>query len=121
MKIFALFCFVFVVFTASSSLAGEADVLEVEVRKNQEGSYDFSVTVFHGDSGWQHYANKWEVVGIKDTVYGTRILHHPHDDEQPFRRSLSKVKIPKSAKRVIIRAHDSVHNYGGKVVAVELP
>jgi hypothetical protein len=101
--------------------AGEADVIEVEVVKLGDGAYRFDVTLSHNDEGWDHYADKWDVVGPDSTVLGTRTLYHPHVDEQPFRRSLSGVKIPGGINEVTIRAHDSVHEYGGRVVTVVLP
>jgi len=103
------------------SFAGEADVIKVDVKKQDNNSYSFSVTVFHKDTGWKHYADKWDIVGKEGAVLGTRVLHHPHVGEQPFTRSLSGVEIPDSVKTVSIRAHDSVHEYGGKVITVELP
>ena len=115
--LFLVICMLFY----GSSLAGEADVIKVDVKKSRKGSFGFSVTVQHADTGWDHYANKWDIVGEKDVVYGTRILHHPHVGEQPFTRGLYGIKIPDSVKNVTIRAHDSVHEYGGKVVKVELP
>jgi hypothetical protein len=101
--------------------AGEADVVDVEVKRTGENNFFFSVTVLHSDKGWDHYADKWDVVAPAGTVLGTRILHHPHVNEQPFTRSLSGVKIPETMDSVTIRAHDSVHYYGGKTVTVELP
>ncbi|NIO04075.1 MAG: hypothetical protein GTN74_05515 [Proteobacteria bacterium] len=100
---------------------GEADVLRVEVNLTGENIYHFDVTVLHKDEGWKHYANQWDVVAPDTTVLGTRTLYHPHVNEQPFTRSLSGVKIPTGIDRVTIRAHDSVYEYGGKVVTVELP
>ena len=108
-------------FYHSVSFAGEADVTEVNVKKNNKNSYNFSVTVFHKDTGWKHYADKWEIIGENGTIFGTRILYHPHVDEQPFTRSLSGVEIPNHVKTVTIRAHDTVHKYGGKVITIELP
>ena len=105
----------------TTAFAGEADVIDVAIKKNSNNTYDFSVTVLHKDTGWEHYANKWDVTDEKGTVLGARVLYHPHVDEQPFTRSLSGVKIPKNIKSVIIRAHDSVHGYGGKVMTVALP
>ena len=105
----------------SSVYAGEADVISVEVTKLNNGKYQFNVTVFHADTGWDHYADKWDVVAEDGTILGTRILHHPHVDEQPFTRSLSGVEIPSHVKSVKIRGHDSVHEYGGKVAFSELP
>lgn len=101
--------------------AGQADVQKVEVKQTGENSFHFDVTVLHNDEGWDHYANKWDVVAPDGTVLATRILHHPHEDEQPFTRSLSAVKIPKSVNNVSIQAHDSVHGYGGKIITIQLP
>ena len=101
--------------------AGEVDVEKVTVSKDRDGIYSFSVTVRHADTGWDHYANKWDVMGPDGTVLGTRTLHHPHVDEQPFTRSLRGVAVPDGVKKVRIRAHDSVHEYGGKELEVELP
>ncbi|MFC1829984.1 hypothetical protein ACFL0O_10270 [Thermodesulfobacteriota bacterium] len=101
--------------------AGEADVIRVEVKKIGTNTYRFDVTVTHKDEGWDHYVDKWDVLGPEGVVLGTRILHHPHVDEQPFTRSLSGVKISGSVHRVTIRAHDSVHEYGGKHVTIALP
>ncbi len=101
--------------------AGEADVIAVDVRKSGETLYDFDVTVTHGDEGWDHYADKWEVISPNGSVLDTRTLYHPHVGEQPFTRSLSGVKIPGHVKRVTIRAHDSIHKYGGITKSVELP
>lgn len=101
--------------------AGEADVVAVEVIKLGDDTYRFEVTVSHSDEGWKHYADKWDVVGLDGTVFGTRTLYHPHVDEQPFRRSLSGVKIPKGTGEVKVRAHDLVHEYGGEVSTIVLP
>ncbi len=75
----------------------------------------------HGDSGWDHYADKWDVVAPGGAVLGTRVLLHPHESEQPFTRSLGGVEIPENVAEVTLRAHDSVHGYGGKEVTVKLP
>jgi hypothetical protein len=108
-------------FYHSVSFAGEADVTEINVKKMNKNTYDFSVTVYHKDTGWKHYANKWEIIGENGTILGTRILYHPHVNEQPFTRSLSGVEIPDHVKTVTIRAHDTIHKYGGKVMTVKLP
>ncbi len=84
------------------------------------GVYHFAVTVAHADAGWEHYADKWDVVAPDGTVLGTRTLFHPHDNEQPFTRSLGGVEIPDTADYVMVRAHDKVHGYGGAEVRVEM-
>ena len=113
MLIFLLSC--------SVAYADEVDVLQVKVKSSGDNVYYFEVTVTHKDEGWDHYANKWDVVAPDGTILGTRTLYHPHVQEQPLTRSLSGVKIPEGIHRVTIRAHDSVHGYGGKVMTVDLP
>lgn len=104
---------------ATSALAGEADVIDAKAAK-MGGAWRFDVTVRHADTGWNHYADAWRVVGPDGTVYGTRTLYHPHVDEQPFTRSLSGVQIPAGVEQVIIESHDSVHGWGGASVSVPL-
>ena len=105
---------------AIPGLAGEADVLDVVVDRQADGAYRFSVTVQHADTGWDHYADAWDVVAPDGTVLATRTLHHPHVDEQPFTRSLSGVVIPPGISTVTVRAHDSVDGYGGATITVTL-
>lgn len=101
-------------------LAGEADVVDAKAIKQSNGSYQFHVTLAHADEGWDHYANKWDIVGEDGTVYGTRTLYHPHINEQPFTRSLSNIKLPDNIKQVTVQAHDLTHQYGGKVFTLKL-
>lgn len=116
------FCLaVLFMFFVSPAFAGEADVLDVKFSEGAGRTYNFAVTVEHADTGWDHYADKWEILDEKGGILGTRILYHPHVGEQPFTRSLSGVEIPGSIKKVTIRAHDSVHEYGGSAVSVDMP
>jgi len=100
--------------------AGEADVVAATATC-VAAECTFEVTVRHADEGWEHYANAYEVVAPDGSVLATRILRHPHVDEQPFRRALSGVKIPPHVTEVRIRARDSVHGLGGREVVVALP
>ena len=104
-----------------AALAGEADVVDVEVTKQGEGQFRFDVTVRHDDEGWDHYADRWEVRGPDGAVLGVRELAHPHVNEQPFTRSLSGVEIPADVAEVRVRARDSVHGYGGAEKTVAVP
>lgn len=103
--------------------AGDVDVVDVAVTRNDdiEDHYDFDVTLSHDDSGWQHYADKWEILGPNGKVYATRVLWHPHVNEQPFLRSLENVKIPSGVKNIMVRGHAKPHGYGGITKRVTLP
>ena len=107
-------------FHPSLSLAGKADVLEAQAACSGNLVCQFTVTVQHADEGWEHYADRWEVLSMKGQVLATRTLAHPHVKKQPFTRSLSNVTIPPSTQKVRIRSHDSVHGYGGKETVIFL-
>ena len=101
--------------------AGEVDVVDVVVRQSAAGVYRFDVTLRHADSGWDHYADAWEIRDGDGAVLATRVLVHPHVDEQPFTRSLGGVRLPDSLKAVTVAGHDSEHGYGGMEITVDLP
>jgi hypothetical protein len=109
-----------VVLSALPAVAGEADVLAVEAEPEGDGTWRFDVTVVHADTGWDHFADRWEILSPDGKVLGTRTLLHPHVNEQPFTRSLGGVRIPAGIERVTLRAHDKVHDFGGEEVTVEL-
>ncbi len=106
---------------AFNATAGEADVVGATAERIGDGVWRFDVTVRHGDTGWKHYADRWDVVGPDGKVLGVRKLLHPHETEQPFTRSLSGVRIPAGVRRVKLRANDKVHGLGGREFTVELP
>ena len=105
---------------AGLAWAGEADVVGATATRGVGGAYSFDVTLRHADEGWDHYADAWDVLGPDGAVLGTRVLFHPHVDEQPFTRSLSGVKIPAGVTQVTIRGHDKLHGYGGVELTVGL-
>lgn len=108
------------------TFAGEADVIGVKVRPGATaGEYSFDVTVRSRDRGWDYYAERFEVVAPDGAVLGTRVLLHPHDNEQPFTRELENVRIPESVRSVSVRAWMKRGNAqraaGGEVFTVSLP
>jgi hypothetical protein len=85
------------------------------------------VTVEHPDTGWEDYADGWDIVTPDGEVIKrdpedpfTRLLLHPHVEEQPFTRSQSGLTLPDGLSQVTVRAHDLVDGFGGKEIAVDL-
>ncbi len=101
-------------------LAGEVSVEHARFVAQQSGVWSVSVTLRHADVGWKHYANAWRVVAADGTVLGTRTLYHPHDDEQPFTRSLNGVNVPAGLNRIFVEAHDKVHGWSADRLEVDL-
>ena len=106
---------------AAPGTAGEADVLAAEAQRTGANTWRFTVTVKHADTGWEHYANRFDIVSPDGEVLGVRTLYHPHVDEQPFTRSLSGVAVPAGATLVRIRARDSKHGFSAAEFVVDLP
>lgn len=105
---------------ASGALAGEADVVDVRLTALGGDSFRIDASVAHGDEGWDHYADRWDVYALDGTLIGTRELAHPHETEQPFTR-FATVTIPAGIDTIEVRAHDSVHGDGGETFTADVP
>ena len=82
MKKKQLFATIFVtVAIAVTAFAGEADITQVEVIRTGPGVYRFSVSVLHKDEGWDHYADRWELLAPDG-----RILSYKNPDDTGERR-----------------------------------
>ena len=105
----------------------DADVIHVRAIQDADESWTFHVTVAHPDTGWDDYTDGWDVVTPNGIVLKndsdlpfTRLLAHPHVDEQPFTRSQSGIIIPKNVTHIIVRAHDIVDGFGGQEIIIDL-
>lgn len=107
-KILAGCLFVTSLAAAPQTLADDVEIVDAKARQSGD-TWTFSVTLKHGDTGWDHYADLWQVFAPDGTLLGERVLLHPHENEQPFTRSLSGVQVPEGVTEVVIRARDSVH------------
>ena len=110
-----------------STGSGNADVTFVRAVQTATDTWMFYVTVQHPDTGWDDYADGWDVVLPDGSVVKpdpdsnfTRLLLHPHIEEQPFTRSQSGIILGPEVTTITIRAHDLVDGYGGREVVVDL-
>ncbi|WP_420337666.1 hypothetical protein [Roseibium sp.] len=115
-----VFWFAALVLSTNPVFAGDVEIVDAAAKEGA-GGWTFSVTLKHGDTGWDHYADLWEVYTPEGKLLGKRVLAHPHVNEQPFTRSLSGVQIPNGVTTVIIRARDSVHGVSPQEFRLELP
>ncbi len=108
-------------FCAGPTLADDAKIVDAKILSaGGERQFQIHVTLEHADTGWDHYANRWDVLDQDGNLLGSRTLHHPHVNEQPFTRSLS-LTIPPGVTRVTIVASDSVHGDNDKTFELEVP
>ena len=100
--------------------AGCADVVDGTIEWSGAG-YRVTATVRSADTGWDRYADAWEVRAPDGAVLGVRVLTHPHVEEQPFTRSLDGVAIPESTVSIEIAARDSVVGFCGETLTLAVP
>lgn len=110
--------FAFLLLT-TPALADDATI-EAATAQSSGGDWTFSVTLRHADTGWDDYADGWRVVLEDGTVLGTRVLFHPHVNEQPFTRTLGGVEIPAGTMQVFIEASTLPDGWGKARLAVSL-
>jgi hypothetical protein len=101
------------------TLADGAAIEAVQAR-NDGGTWTFSVTLRHGDTGWDDYADGWRVVAEDGTELGLRTLFHPHVNEQPFTRLQSGIAIPEGVTRVFVEARTNTDGWGTARFPVDL-
>ena len=104
---------------ASTAWADVPRVVDVVLKRSGD-AWRVDVTLEHGDTGWDHYADGWDIRAPDGTELGYRKLHHPHVNEQPFTRSLGGVAIPEDLAEVAIEASTNTGGWEGGTVAVTL-
>ncbi len=106
---------------STSVFAGKPVIVDVDIsKKSSSGSRTIMATVRHADSGWKHYADAIEISTPEGVILRTRVLAHPHVNEQPFTRGASGINIPEGVRKIRVRAKDSVHGFG-EAVQITVP
>lgn len=105
---------------AGVALADAPQVVDVKTTQSG-GGWRFGVSILHPETGWDHYADGWEVIDADGNQLGLRILAHPHENEQPFTRSQSGIIIPEGVTEVYIRTRDNVDGWFDVRTPVTLP
>lgn len=118
----ALFAALAFTLALGSSPAARADTPVVEAVEAHHPGMDwtFDVTLSHPDTGWDHYADGWEVLDAAGNRLGYRELMHPHVHEQPFTRALRGVMLADGVREVFIRTRCSRDGWAEETVRVSL-
>ncbi len=104
---------------AGPAWAHPPEIKDVRIKKTGM-VWRVDVTLEHGDTGWDHYADGWEVLDARGNRLAHRELLHPHVNEQPFTRALSGVVFPDGTREVFVRAKCSVDGWSGQSRKVKL-
>lgn len=107
--------------SVSTVEASPTKIINATISLGGNASYTIAVTLEHADHGWDHYANQWQVVGPNGDVIATRILAHPHVNEQPFTRSLSNIQIPEGISKITIKAGCTISGIDSNAFVLDVP
>jgi len=96
-------------------------IIETARAQHSGAGWQFHVTLSHPDTGWDHYADGWRVLDMDGNELGLRVLAHPHEQEQPFTRSLGNVQIPDGTHQVQIQARCLIDGWALDTYVVNHP
>jgi hypothetical protein len=99
--------------------ADPAVILGAEVEPDPSG-WTVSVTLRHGDTGWDDYADGWRLLAEDGSVIATRVLAHPHVNEQPFTRSLSGIDLP-AGRAILVESSTNRTGWSGDTLRLPIP
>ncbi len=105
---------------AEEVLRPDPEIRFVRARQTGDGLWSVDVTLAYPDTGWEDYADGWHVATTDGEILATRILLHPHENEQPFTRGQGNISVPKDVTEIVVRAHTLVGGYGAETVTVPL-
>jgi len=105
--------------TAAPALADAPKVVAASAVR-AGGHWTISVSLVHPDTGWDHYATEWDVLGPDDSVLGKRVLTHPHVEEQPFTRVLDIAAIPTDFDHVMIRVKCNLDGFSPNLYRLDI-
>ncbi len=113
-------CFLIVCLFLAQPVPADSPVIENVVARQTAAGWQFDVTLSHPDSGWDHYADGWRVLDMDGNELGTRVLFHPHVDEQPFTRSIGGLQIPAGHVSVQVQSRCLIDGWSESAVTVPL-
>lgn len=97
---------------AAPGLADKPRALTARVIDLGGHRYQFEVNIVHKDDSWEHFVDRWEVVGKGGAVIATDYMYYPRIDENIVWRVLRGVKVESGTEYVIYRLHDRKDGYG---------
>jgi len=120
-----LWILLFLPLATAQTLANDncADVFSASASQSTStGLWSFSATISSPyETGWDQYADEFLVRDPAGNTLATRILAHPHQNEQPFTRSVSGVSVDtEDTPEVVVVAKDSINGYCGEPYSIFL-
>lgn len=116
----ALLSVLAVLSAAGPGFADKPKAIGARVIDLGEDRYQFEVNIAHEDDSWEHFVDRWEIVGKGGAVLATDYMYYPRIDENIVWRALRGVKVDPGTEYVIFRLHDIRDGYGREML-VRMP
>ena len=91
--------------------ASEADVLDVQIQRAATGAYRIDVTVQHADSGWDHYADRWDGLRLMAACWAPAHCCTRTSMNGRFTTVYPGCDFRQISRQLPYRAHDSVRSW----------
>ena len=111
MKRLAVFC-VFLMFIGFHAEAGKPRFVHARVVAAGDNRYHFTAQIAHFDLSWEHFVDRWEIIGENRRVLATDNIYYPQIGGGVLVRLLTGVKVEPGTEYVIFRVHDKQDGYG---------
>lgn len=94
------------------ALAGKPVPIGAKVVYLGQDRYQFEANIVHRDDTWQHFVDRWEVIGKGGKVIATDYFYYPRIGENIVWHVLRGIRVAPGTTYVIYRLHDSKDGYG---------
>ena len=119
-RIFNFFLPLLTLSVFNTTYADDVKIIAADFQSSNGNFWTVNVTLQHDDKGWDHYADRWQIVDSESRVLGNRVLHHPHVHEQPFTRGIGSIMLPEGVTSVFIEAHDKLHGWSPHRLMIDM-
>ncbi len=97
---------------AGAAIADKPQAISARVILVGDSRFQFEVNIVHEDDSWEHYVDRWEVIGNGGKIIATDNVFYPRIGQDFVYRVLRGVKVDPGTEFVAFRLHDIRHGYG---------
>ena len=94
------------------ALANMPKAIGAKVVRMGDDRYQFEVNIAHEDDSWEHFVDRWEVIGKGGKILASYYMYYPRIGEGIVWKELRGIKVDPGTKYVIYRLHAKGDGYG---------
>jgi hypothetical protein len=97
------------------------DVLQARLVSVGRHRYDLTVTISSPYDTRFRFADGWRILTSRGDWLGERHFRADHADEQPWTRTLRRIRIPPGVQQVVVEGRDLRYGWGGAAFFLRVP